>query len=36
MLAPLPAGAHEIRFGGTSSSPDGDFTVDVTYQLTVQ
>jgi hypothetical protein len=32
-LAPLPTGQHVINFGGTSS---GGFTVNVTYNLTVQ
>jgi hypothetical protein len=30
---PLPAGAHVVEFGGTTT--DG-FTVNVTYHLTVQ
>lgn len=40
MLAPLPAGAHEIVIyafdGGASSGPEDDFTVDVTYELTIR
>lgn len=34
MLAPLSAGTHIVRFGGTY--PDYSFTIDITYVLTVQ
>jgi hypothetical protein len=33
MLAPLSAGQHEIRFGGTF--PEFGFSLDITYNLTV-
>jgi len=33
MLAPLSAGAHTIHF--TVAAPDGTFSLDVTYNLTV-
>jgi hypothetical protein len=33
LLAPLPVGEHELRFGG--SLPDSDFSTEVTYHLTV-
>ena len=33
MLAPLPAGPHTIHFHG--EIPDFNFTLDVTYNLTV-
>jgi hypothetical protein len=33
MLTPLTAGSHSINFGG--SGPGGGFTLDVTYNLTV-
>jgi hypothetical protein len=32
-LHPLPVGAHTLRFGGTF--PAFDFTIDITYRLTV-
>jgi hypothetical protein len=33
LLAPLPVGEHELRFGG--AVPDSDFSTEVTYHLTV-
>jgi hypothetical protein len=33
LLAPLPVGEHELRFGG--SLPDSNFSTEVTYHLTV-
>jgi hypothetical protein len=36
-LAPLRPGAHTIHIGGAveSATPPGDFSVDVTYDITV-
>jgi hypothetical protein len=37
LLAPLPAGAHEIHFSGSLQDPvNGALVVDVTYELTLQ
>jgi hypothetical protein len=36
MLAPLPPGQHIIHFAGTSGVPPNAFTLDITYNLTVQ
>jgi hypothetical protein len=36
MLAPLPAGTHDINFGGTTTATTPSFTLDATYHLTVQ
>ena len=33
LLAPLPVGEHELRFGG--EVPDSDIVTEVTYHLTV-
>jgi hypothetical protein len=35
MLNPLSAGEHDVKFGGTLAL-DPNFTLDVTYHLTVQ
>jgi hypothetical protein len=35
MVAPLPAGTHDINFGGLQAGTDPDFTLDVTYHVNV-
>jgi len=36
MLRPLAAGSHRVRFAGRIVLEDGDFVLDVTYELTVE
>jgi hypothetical protein len=36
LLAPLPPGAHTIRFGGQGLFNGGGFSQDITYHLAVR
>ena len=35
MVPPLPRGEHTISFSGTLAFPDREFSIDVTYHLTI-